>query len=136
MTLPTERRNDIVMYRLERAKHTLKEVIDVGNIGYWNLAANRLYYAAYYASVALLIHNGIETTTHKGVMRMIGVSFVVKGILSPDHSKLLARLFSMRQSGDYEDLFDWDKNDVLPLIPRVEEYIQRVSELISQKSTF
>ena len=130
MTLKSEERSAIVAYRIEKAINTLKEVNDVGAIGYWNLSANRLYYAAYYASAALLIHYGIDAMTHKGALRMIGESFVKKGILTTDDSKLLGRLFTMRQSGDYEDLFDWEENDVLPLVPKVEDYIRRVSNLI------
>lgn len=130
MTLKSEERSAIVAYRIEKAINTLKEVNDVGAIVYWNLSANRLYYAAYYASAALLIHYGIDAMTHKGVLRMIGESFVKKGILTTDDSKLLGRLFTMRQSGDYEDLFDWEENDVLPLVPKVEDYIRRVSNLI------
>ncbi len=130
MTLKQEERDAIVTYRLEKAKNTIQEVKDVGSLGYWNLSANRLYYAAYYASVALLISNGIDATTHKGVIRMIGESFIRKGILTTDDSKLLGRLFIMRQSGDYEDMFDWEESDVRPLIPKVEDYICRISKLI------
>ncbi len=130
MTLQSEEREAIVAYRLEKAIATVKEVKDVGALGYWNLAANRLYYAAYYASVALLISQGIETTTHKGAIRMIGQSFVKAGILTGNDARLLGRLFSMRQTGDYEDLFDWEEDDVAPLIPKVEEYISRIKELI------
>lgn len=100
MTLQSEERDVIVSYRLEKAKETLKEVTDVSKLGYWSLAANRLYYAAYYANVALLISKGIETTTHKGAIRMIGFSFVENGLLSKEDSRLLGRLFSMRQTGD------------------------------------
>lgn len=131
MTLELKSRADIVAYRLERAKSTIREVKDVGNIGYWNLAANRLYYAAYYASAALLIHNGIEATSHRGVIRMISASFVRRGIIPAEYSKLLGRLFTMRQSGDYEDLFDWDEDDVMPLIPKLEEYISFIEKLIN-----
>ncbi len=130
MTLKPEERAAIVSYRLEKAAKTIQEVKDVGSLGYWNLSANRLYYAAYYASVALLVNNGIDATTHKGVIRMIGEAFVRKGILTTDDSKLLGRLFTMRQTGDYEDLFDWEENDVVPLIPRVEDYIGRIKGLI------
>lgn len=130
MTLKQEERDAIVTYRLEKAKNTIQEVKDVGSLGYWNLSANRLYYAAYYASVALLISNGIDATTHKGVIRMIGESFIRKGILTTDDSKLLGRLFTMRQSGDYEDMFDWEESDVRPLIPKVEDYISRIAKLI------
>lgn len=130
MTLQSDERDAIVTYRLEKAAATIKEVKDVGALGYWNLAANRLYYAAYYASVALLIRHGIETTTHKGAIRMLGQSFVKNGVLSDNDARLIGRLFTMRQTGDYEDLFDWEEDDVAPLIPKVEEYINRIKSLI------
>lgn len=37
----------------------------------------------------------------------------------------------MRQTGDYEDLFDWEAEDVLPLIPKVEDLIYRITCLIN-----
>lgn len=132
MTLKSEEREAIVAYRIEKATDTLKEVNAVGALGYWSLAANRLYYAAYYASTALLISKSIEASTHKGAIRMISNAFVKDGILSNDDSRLLGRLFSMRQTGDYEDLFDWEEDDVVPLIPKVEKYIDKVTKLISE----
>ena len=130
MTLKSDERNAIVSYRLEKAQKTVREAIDISNLGYWTLAANRLYYAAYYASVALLINSGIDTTTHKGVIRMIGATFVKNGTLPVEDAKLLGRLFTMRQSGDYEDLFEWEADDVAPLIEHVIEYIRRISDII------
>lgn len=131
MTLKSQERQDIVSYRLERARLTFKEALDIGGLGYWNLAANRLYYAAYYASAALLIHNGIEASSHKGIVRMIGLSFVRQGILKQEDSQLLGRLFTMRQTGDYEDLFDWKESDVNPMYLPVEDYIDRIESIIS-----
>ena len=131
MTLKSQERSDIVSYRLERARQTLKEAIDIGGLEYWNLAANRLYYAAYYASAALLIHNGIEASSHKGIVRMIGMTFVRQGILHPEDSQLLGKLFTMRQTGDYEDLFDWKETDVSPMYLPVEDYINRIEAIIS-----
>ena len=131
MTLKSQERNDIVSYRLERARQTLKEAEDIGRLGYWNLAANRLYYAAYYASAALLIHSGIEASSHKGIVRMIGMTFVRQGILNPQDSQLIGRLFSMRQTGDYEDLFDWKESDVSPMYMPVKDYIDRIEVIIS-----
>lgn len=132
MTLQPEERNVIITYRLEKALDAVKQVKDVAKLGYWSLAANRLYYAAYYASTALLISRGIEASTHKGAIRMIGHTFIKEGLLNIDDSQLLGRLFSMRQTGDYEDLFDWEEADVAPLIPKVEDFISRISKLISE----
>lgn len=131
MTLQSDERRAIVSYRLDKANKTLKEVDDIGKLGYWNLAANRLYYATYYACAALLINAGIDASTHKGVIRMIGMHFVLNGMLTEEDSKLLGRLFTMRQTGDYEDLFDWEDDDVTPLIPRVKGLINRILNLIN-----
>ena len=130
MTLKAEEREAIISYRLEKAAKTLKEVRDIGALGYWTLAANRLYYAAYYASGALLIKHGIDASTHRGVIRMISSSFVKNGILPIEDSKLLGRLYTMRQTGDYEDLFDWEESDVRPLISLVEKYISRITAIV------
>ncbi|MDE6286364.1 MAG: HEPN domain-containing protein [Muribaculaceae bacterium] len=132
MTLKSDDRAAIVAYRLEKAFKTINEARDIASLGYWTLVANRLYYAAYYASVALLISEGTDASTHKGVIRMIGSLFVKNGILSVEDSKLLGRLYTMRQSGDYEDLFDWEEADVGPLIPQVEDFIGRISNLINR----
>lgn len=134
MTLKPEERKAIVAYRLDKSKETLEEGKTVGKIGYWSLAANRLYYAAYYACIALLIDRGIEASTHKGTIRMIGYTFVKDNILRPEDSQLLGRLFSMRQTGDYEDLFDWTEDDVYPLIPKVAELINRIERIIQENA--
>lgn len=49
--------------------------------GYYNTAVNRLYYACYYAAVAILIQHGINPGTHSGVKQMIGMHFVATGRL-------------------------------------------------------
>ena len=43
-------------YRIERAHETLAEIPYLRDQGYYNTATNRLYYACYYAAVALLAH--------------------------------------------------------------------------------
>ena len=61
---------------------------------------------------------------------MISSSFVKNGILPIEDSKLLGRLYTMRQTGDYEDLFDWEESDVRPLISLVEKYISRITAIV------
>ena len=58
MSLTDEERQAIVVYRLEKADHAIIEAKDCVSMGHWTLAANRLYYAAYYASSAMLVNAG------------------------------------------------------------------------------
>lgn len=48
-------RTEIVKYRLEKAYRTYNEAVGSIKNGYVETAANRLYYAAYYAVSALLL---------------------------------------------------------------------------------
>ena len=128
--LTDEEREALVKYRIEKAYATLVEAHDCADDNHWTLAANRLYYAAYYASKALLIQNEIVAKSHEGVIGMIGQKFVVPGIISKDDAKLLARLQNMRKTGDYDDFIEWHQDDVKPLFQLVEEYINKTKCLV------
>ena len=80
--LSHENLNALVTYRYQRANETIKEVPYLKQQGYYNTAVNRLYYACYYAAIALLIKHGINPSTHAGVKQMIGMHFVASNLLS------------------------------------------------------
>ena len=65
-TLDEESKKALVAYRMQRAADTLKEAEVMRREGFYNAAINRLYYACYYAVVALLLQNDIQTQTHNG----------------------------------------------------------------------
>ena len=100
------------------------------SLEHWNLAANRLYYAAYYAASALLICAGHTDKSHEGTIGMIGQHYVRTGILANEDGALLARLQNMRHTGDYDDFLDWKKEDVEPYIPKVEAFIEKLKQII------
>lgn len=58
MSLDTESRRAVVEYRIERSYKTLDEAREVAAQGWYNLSANRLYYALWYVGSALLISIG------------------------------------------------------------------------------
>ena len=60
-------KNYIVLYRINRAKEVLLEVEFQIQNQKWNTAVNRLYYACYYAVIALLASGEINAKTHSGV---------------------------------------------------------------------
>ncbi len=132
MSLTDEERRLLVEYRIEKAESTFIEAEDNARLNHWTLAANRLYYAAYYVSSALLLHKGITVKTHEGVNVMIHKEFVKTGILDPKDGELLSRLQAMRHSGDYDDLFDWKKEDVQPFFAHTRSYMNRIKELVSK----
>ncbi|MFO7790468.1 MAG: HEPN domain-containing protein [Bacteroidales bacterium] len=126
-------RQDLVKYRIEKARKTYNEVsLHVEN-ALWNTAVNRLYYACYYAVSALLIDKEIRTTTHAGVRQMFGLHFVKPGIVDKELGKFYSDIFDMRQTGDYEDYIDFTKEDVYDLLNPANTLISRIENLLKSK---
>jgi uncharacterized protein (UPF0332 family) len=55
---------DYIRYRLRRANETISEIKILIENKLWNTAINRMYYACFYAVGALLVKNGVETSSH------------------------------------------------------------------------
>ncbi len=109
------------------------EARDNSVLKHWSLVANRLYYAVFHMASALAIDKGFSTKSHAGLICLLGQEFVLKGLLGREEARLASRLMNMRQSGDYDDLFDWEEEDILPLFPKTEKLLQKMLELITLK---
>ena len=132
MSLSIEERNAIVEHRLQKAHDTFTEAKGIVEMSYWHAAANRLYYACYYAVSGLLIKNGYSAHTHGGVLGLFGKHFVVSGIISKEQNKLYHQLFDLRQSGDYDDWFNMEESDITPLLEPAEKFIAEIENLINK----
>lgn len=133
MTLSIEEKKAIISYRIQKAWNSMQEAKDNAQLNHWTLAASRLYYAAYYMASALLVDKDIVARSHSGIIHIIGAEFVKNGLLSKEDGRLISRLFNMRQSGDYDDLFDWTEEDVAPFFEKTEVFMKHVYELITVK---
>lgn len=131
-TLDDQSRTALVKYRLDRADETIKEAELLANETHYNAAMNRLYYACFYATTALLVANGISTSSHSGTKTMLGLNFVSKGLLSNEHGKTFSRLFEIRHSGDYDDFVFCDKEMVDEYTPKAKDFILAIKSLLKK----
>ncbi len=129
MSLTDEERDDIVNYRYEKSDLAYDEAIKVEGLGMYNLAANRLYYALYYAASATLISHNHISHSHSGMLTMMHLHFVKSGLLTNDDGALLSRMFSLRQESDYEDFVEVSKQDIEELMPLVKVLINKIKGL-------
>lgn len=123
-------RDGYVKYRFEKALESFDDAIILAEKGKWNTVINRLYYSCFYAVISLLIKNNINTTTHDGTRSKFGIYYVKTGRIDKKYGKLYTKLFDMRQKGDYGDLFDYDKETVLPLIDSTRDFINEIRKLL------
>ena len=133
MGLTDENRIAIVNYRIERAFVALEQAKGNLEMGYLEITANRLYYAAYYAASALLIAYEIRVRSHEGCIGQFNLHFVKTEIVPREMGKLFSKLFDMRLTGDYSDRFDLTQDDVVPNIQPTEDFIIKVTGLAKSK---
>ena len=131
-TLDEQSRWSLVRYRIERADETIVEAKLLAGDGHYNAAINRLYYACFYAALALLVANDIITSSHAGVKTMLGLHFVAKDLLDKEHGKTFSRLFEIRHSGDYDDFVYCDKEMTDEYTPKAETFISQIKKLLKQ----
>jgi len=86
---------------LQRARTSIQAAKDMIAKEYYDIAASRAYYAAFYAASALLLKENVNTSKHSGVIALIHQLFVKAGKLDKEQGKNLNWLFELRGIGDY-----------------------------------
>jgi uncharacterized protein (UPF0332 family) len=128
----TGTKEDIISYRLNRAKDTLDDAQILADKGKWNSAINRLYYAAYYSVTALLLKSDLRATTHNGVKTNFSEFYIKTNLISKELGRIYSQLFTWRQKGDYDDLFDFERDKVLPYFEPVKQLIEAIEKFIKE----
>ena len=125
-----DNRADYIKYRFQRARESYEEALILEKNKRWNAVVNRLYYSCFYAVIALLLKNNIDTQTHDGTRTQFGLHFIKTGKIDIKHGKLFSKLFDFRQKGDYGDLYDYDEATVSPLIIQVKDFLIVLEKVI------
>lgn len=104
-------------------------------MGYWDLVANRLYYAVFHAVNAMLMIDGIKTGTHKGTSIQFGKSYVLTGIFDREDGVLYSRLQTMREKADYQNVFILEEEEGQKLIDSANDLRCRICDYVRVKMT-
>ncbi len=124
--------DEIINYRRERAKETLKDAEQLLKSGSLFSAVNRTYYAMFYEVIALLLTKGFSSPKHSGVKSIFNREFVKTGKVSIQSGKLFARMFDFRQKSDYEDLVTFEENKVREWLDDAKLFIEELEVLIDR----
>ena len=86
---------------LERAENSIQAAKELAASGFYDFAASRAYYAAFYAATAALLDEGLEFSKHSGVIASVHQRLVKTDKLDRQQGKDLNWLFELRNVGDY-----------------------------------
>lgn len=128
-----EERDELVRYRLQCSHEALAEAMLLMGQELWRGSTNRLYYAMFYATVALLATRDVYPKTHKGVRQQFSLLFLATGTIPEDLGLAYAELFERRHSGDYDDFVSVEGEVVLRLREHTVVMIGTIEAIISGK---
>ncbi len=122
-TFDEESRKALTDYRMEQADSAISDAELLLQNDRLNAAANRIYYACFYAAEALLIRNGIRAATHTGVRQMFGLHFVQKGLIENQWGRFLGKMERMREGADYDFFIKYEKQELIDIMPLAKQFI-------------
>ena len=131
MSLTENERQIIVGMELEKAQKTYEDFEIMQREERWSSAANRLYYALFHAISALLIHDGHNVKSHRGVQALFGLHYVRTGIFTSDDGRVLTDLMIMRDNADYNCFYEAAKQNVMPNIEPTRLLIEKIRHYIA-----
>ena len=130
MSLSDEERRIMVELELERAEKIVQQFPTLRDQQYWDTLVNRMYYAAFHAVSALLIHSAMQIHTHRGALIAFNKEFVRTGIFTPEEGHLFSQLEGLRERGDYNCFIDTTEEEIVPMIEPLKALIAKIKSTI------
>ena len=124
----------LICYRLTEAEDSIEEAKVLLKEGMSMRAViNRLYYAMFYAVLALLQAKQLGTSKHIGAISLFDKEFIKTGIFDKNMSKSLHRAFELRQKGDYMEDAEVTQKDVDDILPQATDFIKKIKDYLLNK---
>jgi len=115
---------------LERAEMSIQAATELATSGFYDFAASRAYYAAFYAATAVLLDEGLEFSKHSGVIASIHQRLVKTGKLDKQQGKDLNWLFELRNVGDYGVTIHVSQQDAERSVQVAENFLRVIKSLL------
>ncbi len=122
--------SDLIRHRLQRARETLDEAQLMAQSQHWNACVNRIYYACFYAVLALLAVHDLSSSKHSDVRSLFIRHFVKTDRFPKELGALYNELFERRQQGDYEDFYEADPDEARSWLEQAECFVKEIAALV------
>lgn len=102
--------NEIVNAQAELAKAQAarRAAQALAELGLYDDASSRIYYAAFHLASAALLILGVQAQTHSGVASLLGQHLVRPGLVPNEVGRQFASLMGLRSQADYNRHFILD----------------------------
>lgn len=125
-------------YRLRQAEETL---LDAEKMLQNNLTprsiANRAYYSMFYAVLALFLEMdlNVRISKHTGVLSLFDKELIHPGKIDRHYSKILHKMFDIRQEVDYRELVELSAEDAMESVRLAREFLVEIKDFIRRNTS-
>ncbi|NBC17041.1 MAG: HEPN domain-containing protein [Bacteroidetes bacterium] len=120
---------------MSRAYEALDEARLLAAADHWKTCVNRLYYACFYATRALLGAHDYYAKTHSGVHVLLNKHFVKPGLFPREQAALYSELMDQRLEVDYDDFVTLDPTTVRSWMKQSRQFVQTVDSILRDEGT-
>lgn len=118
-------------WRMESAMEVLADSQSLLAKGSYRSAANRAYYAVYYAMVAVLAYDDVNMSKHSGVISEFRRRYIKTGILDKRLSPIITVLYDLRSDCDYSDYRKPSEAEVVPQVKNAEFFVEAIKDYLN-----
>jgi uncharacterized protein (UPF0332 family) len=101
-------KSEAVQIELDLALENFESSVDDVKKERYRRATSGFYFTLEHLAKALLLTVGVETESHGGVVRMLGLHFVKSRVLSPRVTRHLGNLYERRHTAEYSPRAAWE----------------------------
>ena len=125
---------ELSAHRISQARDSLREAdVLLREAMSLRSVVNRLYYAMFYAVLALLQTKQLGTSKHSGAIALFDKEFVKTGKFPKELSKGLHRAFELRQRGDYMEDSEISAADMEEIKPLAEQFVHKAESVVLEE---
>ena len=124
---------DLSGYRYEKAVSNIDVAKMLFASGNYDVALNRVYYAAFDAMRAVNALDGFDSSKHSGVIAHFNQEYVKTGKFPSTTSGIIRKASRLREKSDYEDFYEPDKEETSDAIMDVEVFLNDVKAYLKQQ---
>ena len=134
MSVEADNKKMLAQYRLEQAGESLDEAKFLLSVKKSPRSIiNRLYYAMFYAILALLIYEPYSSSKHSGVLGYFNRRFIKAGVFDREMGRWVNKAFELRQRGDYREYFEVTRDQAADLVAKAEQFVPIVTSHLDAK---